>query len=238
MAKRGATKHLKRIASPKAIPVHDRKERTWMTRHMPGPHPKRKSVPLGVLLRDVLKLATTLREVRSILARRLVLIDGKPRTEEKFPVGLMDVVSFPKAGKQYRMVVDSKARITPLEITKDEAVTKLVKVVGKCTIKGGKLNVTFHDGRNMIADNHVNVGDSVIVSLPEAKMKTHLKREKGSRCLVMEGKHAGSIVELKDVIERAGCKAAEARVQSKSEEFITVAKYLFVVDNSFKGEGA
>ncbi|MDD5172103.1 MAG: 30S ribosomal protein S4e [Candidatus ainarchaeum sp.] len=238
MAKRGSTKHLKRIASPKAIPVHDRKDRKWMTRHMPGPHAKKHSMPLGVLLRDVLKLATTLREVRRVLARRLVLIDGKPRTDEKFPIGLMDVVSFPKSSKQYRMVVDSKGRIVPLEISKEEAATKLVKVVGKHTIKGGKLNVTFHDGRNMVADNHVKVGDSIIVSLPEAKMKTHLKRDKGSRCLVMEGKHAGNIVKLKELVERKGGKSSEAVVQGKDEEFITVAKYLFVVDEAFKGEGA
>ncbi len=238
MAKRGSTKHLKRIASPKAIPVHDRKDRTWMTRHMPGPHPKRKSIPLGVLLRDVLKLATTLREVRRILARRLVLIDGKPRTDEKFPVGFMDVVSMPKAEKHFRMVVGAKGRVVPIEIGKGEAATKLLKVTGKHTIRGGKLSVTFHDGRNMLSDNHLKVGDTVMVSLPEAKMKSHLKRDKGSRCLVMEGKHAGSMVELKDIIERKGGKPSEARVQGKDEEFITVAKYLFVVDEAFKGEGA
>jgi len=237
MAKRGGTKHLKRIASPKAVPVHDRKARTWMTKHMPGPHPKRSSVPLGVLLRDVLKLATTLREVRRILARRLVQVDGKPRTEEKFPVGLMDVVDFPKSGKSYRMVVDAKGRIVPLEIGKEEASSKIVKVVGKCTIPGGKLTVSFHDGRNMLSDNHVKVGDSMVVSLPEAKMKSHLKRDKGCRCLVTEGKHVGSIVKLKDIMERKGGKPSEALVQGKSEEFITVAKYLFVVDESFKGEG-
>ena len=53
-----------------------------------------------------------------------------------------------------------------------------------------------------------------MVSLPETKMKTHLKREKGSRCLVMEGKHAGSIVKLKDIIERKGGKPNEALVRS------------------------
>src|SRR4030095_16854796 len=110
MAKRGGTKHLKRIAAPKAIPVTDKKERTWMLKHAPGPHPKKHSIPLGVLLRDIIKSATTLREVRQILSGRMVEIDGRVRTEEKLPVGLMDVIAMPKAGKHYRMMVDGKGR--------------------------------------------------------------------------------------------------------------------------------
>ncbi len=234
MAKRGGTKHLKRIAAPKTVPIHDRKERKWMIRHAPGPHAKKYSVPLGVLVRDIIKIATTLREVRQILSGRMCEIDGRPRTEEKFPVGLMDVVSFPKAGKYYRMMVDEKGRMVPREITKEESATKLVRVVKKHTIPGGKLSVMFHDGKNMLADNHLKVGDSVVISLPVAKLKTHLKREKGARCLVVEGKHAGKLVKLKEIIERKGGMPSEALVQDKSEEFITVAKYLFVVDEGFK----
>ncbi len=234
MAKRGGTKHLKRIAAPKAVPVHDRKQRKWMTKHAPGPHAKKYAIPLSVLVRDILKIATTLREVRKILAGRMCEIDGKPRTDEKFPVGLMDVVSFPKAGKYYRMIVDEKGRVVPREIPKEEAATKIVRVVRKHTIRGGKLSVMFHDGKNMLADNHLKVGDSVVISLPVAKLKSHLKREKGARCLVVEGKHAGKLVKLKEIIERKGGMPSEALVADKAEEFITVAKYLFVVDEGFK----
>jgi ribosomal protein S4E len=83
----------------------------------------------------------------------------------------------------------------------------------------------------------VHVGDSIIVSLPKAELKAHLKRDKGSRCLVVEGKHAGSIVKLKEIIERKGGKPYEALVQNKAEEFVTVAKYLFVVDEAFGAKG-
>lgn len=235
MAKRGGTKHLKRIASPKSIPVQDKKERKWMTKHSPGPHPKKYSIPLGVLVRDILKVATTLREVRKVLSKRMIEIDGRARTDEKFPVGLMDVISMPKSGKHYRIMVDNKGRLVPHEVSKEDSSSKILKVVKKHTIRGGKLSLTFHDGRNMVGDNHVRVGDSVIISLPEAKMKSHLKRDKGARCLVMEGKHAGSIVKLKEIIERKGGHPSEALVADKSEEFITVAKYLFVVDEAFKG---
>jgi small subunit ribosomal protein S4e len=233
MAKRGGTKHLKRIASAKAIPITDKKERKWMSKTAPGPHPVKHAIPLGVLVRDILKIAPTLREARHIISGRMLEVDGTVRTNERFPVGLMDVVSFPKGNKHYRIMVDNKGRLIPNEITKDEAAMKILRVVRKHTIPGGKLNLTFHDGRNMLSDNHVRVGDSVIVSLPKVSLKTHLKRDKGSRCLVMEGKHAGSIVKLKEIIERKGGKPSEALVSDKSEEFITVAKYLFVVDEAF-----
>ncbi len=239
MAKRGGTKHLKRIASPKAVPITDKKGRTWMTMASPGPHPKKHSVPLGVLVRDVLKLASTLREVRKVLSGRMLEVDGRPRTDEKFPVGLMDVVSFPKGGKFYRIMVDNKGRLVPVEVTKEQAGSKILRVVKKHTVPGGKISLTFHDGKNMLGDNHVHVGDSVVVALPKAEMKQHLKRDKGARCLVMEGKHAGSIVKLKEIIERKGGMPSEALVQDKTEEFVTVAKYLFVVDEAFgahKGE--
>lgn len=234
MAKKGGTKHVKRIAAPKAVPVTDRKARHWMTMPSPGPHPKKHAIPLGVMLRDILKVAKTLREVRMMLARRLVEVDGRVRTDEKFPVGIMDVIAFPKGGKYYRVIVDWKGRLVPMEISKEEAASKIVKVVGKRTIPGGKLSVNFHDGRNMVADNHVKVGDSVVVSLPKAQLKAHLKSQKGARCLVFEGKHAGSIVKLKDIIVRKGSKPSEALVESDGTEFITVAKYLFVVDDSFR----
>ncbi len=234
MGKRGSTKHLKRLASPKAIPIQDKKERKWMIRHAPGPHPKLKSIPLGVLVRDVLKTASTLREVRKIISNRMLEIDGKSRSNEKFPVGLMDIVSMPKNEKYYRMVIDSKGRIVPSEIKKGDSSVKLLKVIGKHTIPGGKLSIALHDGRNMITDNHIKVGDSILVSLPDAKLKSHLKRDNGAKCLVIEGTHAGKLVTLKEIIERKGGKPSEALVQDKSDEFITVAKYLFVVGEHFQ----
>lgn len=234
MGKRGATKHMKRLAAPKAIPVTDKKARKWIIKQGPGPHPVKRSMALGVLLRDILGVAKTARESKKILSARLVEVDGRARTSEKFPVGLMDVISFRKGGKHYRIVVDWKGRLVPYEINDAKASKKLLQVVGKHTIRGGKLCMAFHDGTNMNGDNHVHVGDSVVVSLPKVEMKHHLKLENGARCLIREGKHAGSIVKLKEIIERPGSRGSEARVEGKDGEFITVAKYLFVVDNDFE----
>jgi small subunit ribosomal protein S4e len=212
------------------VPIHDKKGSEWMIKAHPGPHPREMAIPLGVLLRDILKVARTGREVRRILTNRLVRVDGSVRVDEKFPVGLMDVVSFPESKKHYRLLLDSKGRLEPTEIKDAESASKTGKVVKKHTIKKGKINVTLHDGRNLVTDNHVKVGDSVVVSLPKAELKTHLKRDKGSKCLIVEGKHAGSIVSLKEIIQRKGGKPSEALVAKGKDEFITVANYLFVVE--------
>lgn len=237
MANRGQKKHMKRLATPKAVPIRDKKARTWIIQPSPGPHPKKSCMALGVLLRDILKVASNLAEVRQILSNRMVQVDGAVRTDEKFPVGLMDVISFEKSGKHYRIVVDGKGRLKVEEVKKDDASKKLLRIVKKHTAPGGKITYTFHDGRNMLGDNHLKVGDSILVSLPKADMKGHLKRDKGAICLVVEGKHAGTVVKLKDIIKRAGGKPPEALVQHDKDEFITVAKYLFVVDDKFGGAG-
>jgi len=231
MGKRGAPKHMKRIAVPKPVPIHDKKDREWMIKASPGPHPTEYSIPLGVLIRDVLKIVRTSREVGRILSSRLVRVDGTVRVDEKFPVGLMDVVSFEANDQYYRIILDSKGRLTPVELKKGDTSTKVVRVVKKHIQPKGKITLTSHDGRNIIADNHIMVGDSVVVSIPKAKIKTHIKRESGSKCLIVDGKHAGSVVSLKEIIQRKGGQASEALVSQGEREFVTVAKYLFVIND-------
>ena len=235
MAKRGGTRHLKRLAIPKAMPITNKKETTWLVKPMPGPHPSERCIPLGVFLRDVVKLAKTLREAKKVLSMRKVYVDGRVRTDEKFPIGLMDVVSLPEIKKNYRIVVDWKGRLIPLEITSETANKKIVKVVKKHTAPGGKIMLTFHDGKNMVGDNHIRVGDSIVVKLPKPEMLSHLKMENGATCLVKEGKHASKIVTLKEILKRKEGKKPEALVEDSTGSFITVLDYLMVVGKELEG---
>ena len=235
MAKLGSTNHMKRLASPKAIPIMDKKESKFISRGSPGPHSRSSSVPLGVFLRDVLMIAETASEIKKTLSSRKVKVDDKIRTDFKFPVGLMDTISFVGDSRIFKVVVDSKGRLVPVSLEKS-APTKLLKVTNKNVIPGGKISLTFHDGKTTLSDNNVKVGDSVVYSIGDSKLKKVLTLKVGSRCLIREGKHAGTIVTLKEIIQRQGGKPSEALVASedkKEGEFITVAKYLFVVDDEF-----
>lgn len=233
MAKRGEPKHLKRIAVPKAVPITDKKHLTWMISPSAGPHSRRLSIPLLVLLRDILRVAKTAREARTILNSRSVMVDSVVRTDPAFPLGLFDIVSFQKADKYYHIMVDNKARLVPRETGKLNA--KHLKVIGKYNLRKGKISLSLHDGRNMFSDNHIRVGDTVLLGLADKKIEKVLKLEKGAMCLITEGRHAGTVARLMDIIERRDGKPAEARLEGKNGEFITVARYLFVVDTSIAG---
>ena len=228
MAKRGQSKHIKRIAIPKAVPLTNKKDYVWVINHSPGPHSKKHSAPLLLFIRDILGFAKTAREARNILNSRLVSIDGVIRTDPDFPVGLFDIIHFSKSDKYYQILIDNKARLLPKEIEKSDK--KLLKVVGKTTIEKGKTSVALHDGKNLFADN-VRVGDSLLLNLSNKKIEKVLKLEKGATCMITEGKHAGTTAKLVDIIERKEGKPAEAKLGSKDGEFITVAKYLFVIDD-------
>ena len=46
-----------------------------------------------------------------ILSQGKVLVDGKVVAKDDFPVGLMDVISMPDAGKYYRIMPSNKGLI-------------------------------------------------------------------------------------------------------------------------------
>lgn len=232
MAKRGGSKHTVRLTLSRRVPVTGRKRIYWVSTQRPGPHAKTHSLPLGVLLRDVLAVTSDAAEAKRILNTKQVKVDGKVVTDIRRPIGIMDLIEIPAAKKVWRMqVIDG--RLAPKVITASEAKNKFCKVTGKKTVPGGKIAITLHDGRNLIADNKVKVGATLKLSVPEFKLAGLLPMAPGVRCLVTDGKHAGEIATLEKVVERTGSMDPEAQMKSGTESFVTVMKYLFVVDNEF-----
>merc|ERR1712154_732073 len=52
--------------------------------------------------------ALNMKEVSSIMKQRLVKIDGKVRTDARFPSGFMDVVQLAKTNENFRLIYDGK----------------------------------------------------------------------------------------------------------------------------------
>jgi len=233
MAKRGGSRHFIRITAPRSLPIVGRKSVRWMLSPNPGGHKRDESVSLGVLLRDVMGIADDMKEVKRLLVGKTVHVDGKAVFEPRYSVGLMDIVELPKIGKAYRMqIVDGK--LAPKEIKAAEAKAKLCKVTSKKTVAGKKFAIGTHDGRTIIADNNVLVGATLKMSVPEFKLKEQLPLASGAKCLVIDGTHAGEMAVLEKVIERTGSMDSEAKVKAGKAEFVTLTKYLFVVDNEFQ----
>jgi len=92
---RGPKKHLKRLNAPKHWML-DKLSGVFAPRPSTGPHKLRECLPLIILLRNRLKYALTGKEVKMILAQRLVKVDSKVRTDATYPAGFMDVVTIEK----------------------------------------------------------------------------------------------------------------------------------------------
>src|ERR671930_2776825 len=91
MGKKGGDTRVKRQMAP-TFWVIKRKESQFVQRVKPGPHPRRRAYPLGMVLRDVLKVASTMHEAERILNAGKVKVDGMVRHDSNLAVGLMDVV--------------------------------------------------------------------------------------------------------------------------------------------------
>jgi small subunit ribosomal protein S4e len=233
MAKKGGSRHTKKITLPKNLPITNRKHEVWHISQNPGKHKKDASITMASLLRDVLGVATDISEVKKILSNEKVKVDGRVVKDHRYVVGIMDIISLEDAKKHYRMqIVDKKLR--PKEITETQAKEKLCKVTGKRTDKKGIIIVTTHDGRNYIGDNKLRVGSTIVFSVPEFKLNSSIALEQGAKCLVISGKHAGIVAELKSISAREGSMPARAILKTGNDEFTTIVSYIIAVQPDFE----
>ena len=214
--------HLKRIAVPRTWAIN-RKKNVFIVRPKPGAHSLEMGLPLGVMLRDDLKLAGTISEAKKLLNNNHVLVDGKRRKNHRFIVGLLDILTFPDLGKYYRVQLDRKGRIVLVEITKDESQTKICKIVGKKVLVKGKLQFNLHDGRNLVVDLDAKVGDSLVIELPKFTVKRVLPLKAGMTIFLTKGKYIGDTGILKEI------EGVEAKYTANGKEIETAKAYLFVV---------
>ena len=199
MAKMGGSTKLKRQMAPRFWNIK-RKQGRFALKVKPGPHSKDKCYPLGIALRDVLQLAHTMSESAKIAHAGKVKVDGITRKSVNFGIGVMDVLELAATGMSYRFVPHESRLLVPISITdENEKHVKIVKVTSKGMTKGGRLQYGFHDGKTLISDQTMKVGDSCVVQLPDVKIIQHIKFEKGCMVLVMSGDNAGNLGKIEDI---------------------------------------
>jgi len=229
----GSLRHMRREVAPPYWPIL-KKEYTWTVKPRPGPHPIRRAIPLGIIVRDVLKYARTMREARRILGEGHIKVDGRIRRDYKFPVGLMDVLEIVTTGEIYRLVPHPQKFLTLISIPKEEAGYKLCRVEGKTTVKGGLFQLHLHDGRNLLLNGEeasaYKTYDVVKLKIPEQEVVERVKFGEGTLAVVIDGRNVGKIGKIKSVMRIF--KTANALVTLESEEgeeVRTLLKYVFVV---------
>jgi small subunit ribosomal protein S4e len=194
------SKKLKRQMAPTFWGI-TRKDKRFVVTVRPGAHSKNSAIPTAVLLRDNLKIVTTLREAKAAIYSGKVTIDGIKRKSLHHALGLMDVIELDGTSDIYRLVPKEGQILQPLIINDSEKSKKLVKVSSKSTIKNGKTQIGFHDGRSLISDTKVNVGDSCLIQVPEQKILEVIKLEKSSQVIVTRGINTGQIGTVAEIKE-------------------------------------
>ncbi len=188
-------RHLKRHHAPKTWPIL-RKEAVFITRPYPSGHGFALSVPLSVVLRDMLGICQTAAEGKRLMQHEEVLIDGKPQKDVKANLGLFDVLSFPKDGTSRRLSLDDQGRLALVDIPNSEDKCKPCRIVKKTLVKG-KMQLGLHDGRTLFHDGPCKVGDSLIVEIPSGKPVKRLELKENASIFLIKGKYKGVIGTLK-----------------------------------------
>ncbi|MBN2331396.1 MAG: 30S ribosomal protein S4e [Candidatus Aenigmarchaeota archaeon] len=221
--------HMKRYSMPGFWPMGKKVEKFVVT-PMPGPHAKRSSIPLLIILRDVLRFARNAKEASLILNKGEVLIDKRPVKDGKHPAGLMDIVEFPTIKRQFRVVAGTKG-MALLEIPAKESSSKLCSIKGKNAIKGGKFQITLHDGRCILVgkENKYKPGDSLLIEVPGQKILSHWQMKAGVPAMIVSGKNMGVSGKIKDVHARRKMQEKSRVVLlTKSGEIETLKDYVLV----------
>ena len=200
MVKIAGSKKLKRQMAPLFWGI-TRKDKRFVVTVKPGAQSKHASIPISVFLRDTIKIVTSLREAKSVIYSGKIKVDGVIRKSLHHGAGLMDVVELEGANKTYRLVPQDGTLLKPIEIEDIEKGKKFVVVKSKTTIKNGKTQIGFHDGKTLIDDTAVSVGDTCVLQIPDIKILSVIKLEKGMNCLITKGVNAGKIGKVDEIKE-------------------------------------
>ena len=232
-------RHTKRFNTPKYIQIN-KKERTFFYNLRPGPHPKNYSLPLGHIIRDILKIVKTGTEARKVIKLGMILVDGKVKKDPRFPVGLMDVVEIPKLGKYYRILPKMRRGLFPLEIQETEKDFKLCRIKNKTSLRGGgNVQLNLHDGRNIIIplkdpkkpkeDKYKTMG-VLKIKIPSQEIVDYYPLRENSPVLVVSGKNLGMNGIVTKIEKRFGPNASIVKVKTEEDEIHETAfNYVFTV---------
>ena len=192
--------HMKRLAAPRSWPLK-RKVNIFVTKQTAGAHSLEDSMPAVTVLRDMIKACDTAREAKRIIGNREMFVDGKAVKSPKAPVGFMDIVSVPKLGLTYRMLLTDKGKLTLVPVDDEEAKWEICKIENKTVVKGGKFQLNLSGGRNIVLDkNEYKCGDSLKVAFDGQEILAHYPMTEGATVLINKGSQAGSVRAIKSVV--------------------------------------
>ncbi|WP_042667815.1 30S ribosomal protein S4e [Desulfurococcus amylolyticus] len=238
MGSMGGSRHLKAINAPRYWPIL-RKEYRWVVKSSPGPHPISRSLPLLILVRDVLGYAKTGKEARRLIAEGYFKIDGRVRRDYKFPVGVMDVIEIVGVDKYYRVIPVPTRVLGLIEISREEASFKLCRIENKTTVKNGHIQLNLHDGRNVlirvndprnpVEDTYDTLG-VLKLSIPVQQILDYVPLKEGVIAIVSGGRNVGRVGKIVSIHKGMRRYRSIVTLEDKQgNKFQTSLDYIFPI---------
>jgi len=229
-------RHQKRLAAPLSYPIA-RKPYTFTFHGDSGAHGiHSNAIPLGLILREQLKLVKNVKELKFILNRKNVLVDGKPRTSPKHMVGVNDVLSMPGINAYYRLIPwVGRRKIKVLAIDKKDSTWKLCVIKNKTTISSGHTQLNLDDGRNIIIKKDENpeqysTKGTLKIEIPSQKILEYYPFELNTAVLIASGTNTGLSGKLQYIEKRIGKNRSIAIVESEDgNKIITAMENIIIV---------
>ena len=213
---------------PKSWPIH-RKENVWITTPEPATHSYKNAISINTIVKEMIKCANTTKEVKHMLNEGKIKIDGIVRKSHKFPIGLMDIITIDGLDKSVRLLLDKKGKFFLQELSKTEANVKPRKIINKKTLRGNKSQINLFDGINIIDKSKYNVKDTLVFSLKDNKISSHIPFEKGTLVYITNGNKVGEVGVIKDILESEGSIPTQIICTKEKEEFKTRMDYAFAI---------
>ena len=189
--------HVKRNTIQKFWPV-PRKGTKYIAR---ASHEKTEGIPLIVVMRDVLKLVKSKKELQKLINEKKVEINGKLIRDVKYPVMLFDSLSFKDINKYYKAVLKGK-RVGFEEIDEKKAGSRIYKVIKKRQIKDKKIQLNLNNGKNILSSEKIKTGDFIVLSNKDGKIIQTISLGHDSDVIVVDGKHIGKQGKIKEIAKK------------------------------------
>ncbi|MEK6855579.1 MAG: hypothetical protein AABX66_00300 [Nanoarchaeota archaeon] len=142
------------------------------------------SVPVVIAVRDMLKLAKTSAEVKSMIHKKQLKLNGKLVHDIHQSIQLFNIFD---ADQSYILTLLPTKKFS-FEATSSK--DRLCKIVSRRLVSNGKLQLNLHEGSNILGKDNLNIGDSLYLDFSN-KIKSHKSLAKGVPVFISSGKYTG-----------------------------------------------
>lgn len=189
------------------------------------------SIPLVVVVRDILKIVRNKKELQRLINEKRIKINHKEIRNTNYPVCLFDIINLPDIKKNYKAIFSDKKKMIFEGIPDKEAETKIFKILNKKILAEKKVQINLMHGKNIISKEKVNTGDSILLNLKDNKIIKIIPMEKGKNIFVIKGKHMGEKGKIDSIMERGGKTLAKIISDKAGKEKINVwIKNIIVIE--------